>query len=274
MPESKKNVLREEEWNFQEMLKNCNAEEVRFCHWYEFGREALDYAWLAAHRRFTLGDLVVLYQHPDVLSEKFQFYTYYFSRFEEHFFEEGLRKGIWLKVPYFDLPPQVRTSIAELEKSRLSGLIDPRCLLDRGKVERIELLIPLNASFAHLCACFAAYLEVNFSKRFASDSSNDVFPKQGGEAPIRQWKADLRSLGALRLMRRLSINQATDETKVISGMPLYSNPSQWSVAKKRANKVIELFEADLLPAIELLATAPQGVTQLSYDSESGKLEYR
>jgi hypothetical protein len=52
--------------------------------------------------------------------------------------------------------------VAERVKSRLKILIDPRYNLNRGPVERVELVIPLNASRAHLYTCFAAFLEVDF----------------------------------------------------------------------------------------------------------------
>jgi hypothetical protein len=72
----------------------------------------------------------------------------------------------------------------------------------------------------------------------------------------------------------MSIEQAMVETKRVLQRPLYNNPPSWSAAKKWARQVMESFEADLLPARKLLSTAPKGVTQLSYDSGSGKLEYR
>lgn len=153
MPEPIKTPIRQEEWNFEELLKDAKLEEVRFCHRYEFGREALDYNWLEAHSKLSLGEVAVLFQHPNLLNGDFLFYTHYFSVFET---------GIWLKVPYFDLPEEFRGMVAQREKTRLSSLIDPRWDLDRGPVKRVELVIPLNASHTHLRTCFAAFLEVEF----------------------------------------------------------------------------------------------------------------
>jgi hypothetical protein len=89
IPEPTKTPLRQEEWNFEKLLKDAKLEEVRFCRKYEFGREALDYNWLEAHATLSVGESAVLFQHQ-ILSESLLFYTHYFSVFES---------GIWLKVP-------------------------------------------------------------------------------------------------------------------------------------------------------------------------------
>jgi hypothetical protein len=268
MPNPRKTLLREEEWNFEELLKRCNSEEVHFCYLYEFGREALDYDWLLAKRRLSVGDVAMFFKVPDALTDKFLFYTHYFD-------SDHLQEGIWLKVPYFDLPVQFRTMIAGLEKVRLSSLIDARCEANRGPFKVIELAIPLKASPAHITACFAAFLELNLpTTDTAKAQDDDMLPKQGGKALIRGWKTALRSLGAFRLLKGMSIKQAMVETKLVLQRPLYNNPPSWSSAKGWARQVIETFQADLLPTMKLLSTAPKGVTRLSYDPESGKLEYR
>jgi hypothetical protein len=265
IPEPSKTPLRQEEWNFEKLLKDAKLEEVRFCHKYEFGREALDYNWLVAHARLSVGESAVLMQHQ-ILNESFYFFTHYFSEF---------KTGIWMKVPYFDLPKKFRKIVAEREKRRLASLIDPRQNLDRGPVERVELVIPLDASRAHLCACFAAFLEVKFPKLGrAHGLRKGALPKEGAEAEIRQLKTDLRSLGAFRLCKCLSLKQAREQTKKLSEHPLYSSEPSWSAAKKRAAGVIERIQADLSPVIKLLSNAPKGVTGFFYDSGSGELEYR
>jgi hypothetical protein len=264
MPSPRKTPVGQKEWDFGELLKSAKLAEVRFCHRYEFGREALDYiSCLAAHSEFSLGEVAVLLEHLNI-SLKFSFYTYYFRAF---------KKGVWLKVPYFELPREFRAMVQESETARLSTLIDPLYKLDRGPVKDIDLVIPLNASRTILCECFAAYLEVHFPDlRPAQSLGNDALPKEGGEAEIRRLKTELRSLGALRLLRHFSINEAIRQTKRLSGQPLYSSPPSWSVAKKRADKLIKLLHADLSSLIRLLSSAPKNVTRLSYDS--GKLEYR
>jgi hypothetical protein len=268
MPNPRKTLLREEEWNFEELLKRCNSQEVHFCYLYEFGREALDYDWLLAKSKLSLGEVAMFHKAPNALTERFVFYTHYF-----HFGQ--LQEGIWLKVPYFDLPAQFRTMIASFEKERLSRLIDARWRANRGPFQVIKLAIPLRASHAYISACFAAFLEVNFpTPDIAKAQEDDLLPKQGGKALIRQWKTALRSLGAFRLLKGMSIEQAMVVTKRVLQRPLYNNPPSWSAAKKWARQVMESFEADLLPARKLLSAAPKGVTQLSIDSGSGKLEYR
>jgi hypothetical protein len=221
---------------------------------------------LAAHSEFSLGELAVLLERPGVPTENFAFYTYYSSAF---------KKGVWLKVPYFDLPREFRAMVGESEKTRLSNLIDPRYNLKRGPVKGVKLVIPLNASPTHLCDCFAAYLEVNFpGLRPAQGLTSDAFAKTGGEAEIRRLKTELRSLGAFRLLRHFSIKEAKRVTKSLSGQPLYSSLPSWSVAKKRADELIKLSQADLSSVITLLSSAPKNVTRLSYHSGSRKLEYR
>ena len=265
MPKPSKKRLRQEEWSFDDLLKAAKLEHVRFCHRYEFGREALDYDWLEAHSTRNLGECAMLFQHPDVLGENMVFYMHYFRMFES---------GIWLKVPYFNLPEEFRGILAEQEKIRLSSVIDPRSNLDRGPVDRVELVIPLNASHTYLCACFAAFLEVEFPKSGPTQSlKKEVFPKEGAEAEIRQLKTELRSLGAFRLLEHLSIKEATDLTKSTLGHPLYSSPPSWSVAKKRADRIIKSLRADLNSLIKVLSRAPKGVTGVSNISGSIELEY-
>ena len=108
MPEACEALPRQEEWNFEELLKSTKLAEVRFCYRYEFGREALDYSWLAAHSKLSLEEVAVLFEHPNVPTENFLFYRHYFS---------VLERGVWLKAPYFDLPGDFRAMVAEWEKT-------------------------------------------------------------------------------------------------------------------------------------------------------------
>jgi hypothetical protein len=78
MPNPRKSLLREEEWNFEELLKRCNSQEVHFCYLYEFGREALDYDWLLAKCTLSLGEVAMFHKAPNALTERFAFYTHYF----------------------------------------------------------------------------------------------------------------------------------------------------------------------------------------------------
>ena len=114
----------------------------------------------------------MFFKTPNALTEKFIFYTHYF-----HF--DQLQEGVWLRVPYFDLPAQFRTMIAGHEKNRLSRLVDARCKANRGPFQVIELAIPLRASHAYISACFAAFLEVNFpTPDIAKAQEDDLLPRR------------------------------------------------------------------------------------------------
>ncbi len=60
----------------------------------------------------------------------------------------------------------------------------------------------------------------------------------GASSAERQAQADLKALGALRILRVVPANRARDETRKITGEKdgLFSDPPAWSKAKKRAEK--------------------------------------
>lgn len=255
----------EKEWNFDKLLKSDSETEVHFCFLYEFGREVVNYEWLAVHKNLSLGQFAIMLQNQDVLSQNFWFYAINLFTLED---------PNWLKVPYFTLSPESRAAVSKSHKIFLSSLIDARCDVDRGLFERVELAIPLESSKAYLLECFEAFLDLHFPKIKNPDvSAKAHHRKQGGGSPIRYWRSQLRYLGALRLRRQLSIEEAKRESKRVLGRPLYSNASGWSEAKRKANKMIGRFKADLDSTMALLSAAPKGVTQLTWNSGQEKLTY-
>jgi hypothetical protein len=257
------NELHPEHWNFDELLKKASEYEVSICRLYEFGREVCDQEWLKKNSRLSLGKVAITLEHPELLTDFFWFCIRNYAGFSD----DG-----WFKVPFFRLPDDFRDAITTEHARHLSDLIDARSPLDRGPTMHLE--VPIGISTALLCECFEAFRELNFPKgNVKTDTYNRFGKTEGAKAPIRQMKTDLRCLGALRLLRRMTVENAKAETKKILGAPLYSNPSDWSRAKKRAEHRIKCFEADLRPIKELLETAPKNVTYVSREYKSSKVEY-
>jgi hypothetical protein len=62
------------------------------------------------------------------------------------------------------------------------------------------------------------------------------------------------------------------ETKSVLGTPLFSNPSHWSVAKRKAAGIIALFKKEILPVKELLSKAPKNITSARYVSGAWQID--
>jgi hypothetical protein len=256
--------LDEEDWNIEALLKKANEHEVRICHLYEFGREVCDLEWLKENSRLSLGKVAITLEHPEFLNDFFWFCLINYA---------GLSDDGWFKVPFFRLPSDFREEITRAHARHLSNQIDGRLPLDRGPTMHLE--VPIGMSTAQFHECFESYRELNIPKgmNVKTEIYRNFGRTKGARAPIRQMKTDLRSLGALRLLRRMTVENAKAETKKILETPLYSNPSDWSRAKKRAEKRIKAFEADIRPIKELLEIAPKNITYVSREYSSGKVKY-
>jgi hypothetical protein len=64
-----------------------------------------------------------------------------------------------------------------------------------------------------------------------------------GRSERRRYEADLKALGAYRLLECMSASAAIKYSRKVAGVPLYSTESDWFTAKKRAAKIIEQIES-------------------------------
>jgi hypothetical protein len=259
-------ALTNEDWTFDSLLKSAPVTTIRICRLYEYAREVA--AW--TENPISLGQLVMLVTCPQLFSALYGFCV-------------NKPSPDWLRVPYFRLSSRIRGDLLSLYNSHLAGLLDPTHPLqimpflpvgsgppfaaDEGRSQQLRLDIPLIGSNQFRRECFDALLR----RRFGSQQEEGA--GEGGQAEIRLLKNHLRYLGALRLLRHMSVREAARHTTGVLGRSLYAHPSDWSRAKGEAAKIIKSFEDELRPIKELFAQAPEDITWAHYDPATGKFEY-
>jgi hypothetical protein len=123
----------------------------------------------------------------------------------------------------------------------LAGIIDPEWAYWDTPASLILLRIPENCTHEELRNCFAAYLKTNFPQQ----------AKRGGQSrPVSKWRADLKALGAYRLLKVMTADEAGNYTQDLCGKALYENESQWSTARTRTERLILEYEKDANEVIE------------------------
>jgi hypothetical protein len=126
---------------------------------------------------------------------------------------------------------------AKWKNESLAAIIDPRMAIWDTPRTRIELSIPKVSSHEELRLFFDAYLREHFP-----DQRKRKPLSIGGGTPARQMEANLKFLGAWRLLGRMTALEAADYTQQqLGGCPLYGEDSKWSKAKTRADRVIGEF---------------------------------
>lgn len=98
-----------------------------------------------------------------------------------------------------------------------------------GASSRIILYIDWNAPDDTLRRAFARWLKTH---RPFPDKS------QRGKSLSKRRFADLRALGAYRLLKTMSVLEAMDFSMAKRGSPLYAKPADWSTAKRRVRQVL------------------------------------
>jgi hypothetical protein len=257
-------TLKNEDWMFDCLLESASERTVRIARLYECAREVT--VW--PENSISLGQHIMLLTHPELITPLLGFCI--------------TRPGgshDWLRVPFFKLPSAIRDQLDKLYDSHLSALVDPSQplhdmpFLPAGpgppygtSNQKVQLHIPLVGGDQFRRECFDAFLRQRFPQE-------EQPPGEGARAEIRLLKADLRYLGALRLLRCMTTREAIQHTARTLGQPLYANPSDWSRAKGKAGKIIKCFEDELRPIKELFAQAPNNITCAHYDPAKGKLQY-
>ena len=79
------------------------------------------------------------------------------------------------------------------------------------------------------------------------EAMRDKHPEFAPQDTRDELRAQLKKLGALRLLRQMTWEQAADFTQTVLRQPLYSEQPAWSRAESEAKKELEGFEARLFP---------------------------
>ena len=251
---------------FDSLLEAAPLSTIRIARLYEYAREVTD--WL--ENTISLGQLIMLLSRPELITPLFGFCIT----------KPGCSRD-WLRKPFFKLSSAVRDELHTLYDSHLSALIDPGHPLHDmpfvpvgqgppfdASTQEVKLHLPRVGSNSFRRECFDAFLR----QRFGADENQSI-RAEGGQAEIRLLKADLRYLGALRLLSHMNVREAIRYSRGELGVPLYAHPSRWSSAKGAATRIVESFQNELRPIKELFAQAPKDITWASYHPTKGKLEY-
>jgi hypothetical protein len=132
---------------------------------------------------------------------------------------------------------------AEFDPERVLELLDD--FSDPRPYQNIQIRWPPNLIRARALTMLA-----EIRKQFSSGPGAGA--KRGGGARVRQAKAALKNLGALKLRCVLSAPHAIRYTEQILGRPLFAAESQWSRARQAALATLRPYHAE---AAMLLAAA-------------------
>ena len=79
-----------------------------------------------------------------------------------------------------------------------------------------------------------------FAKWLDFNSPHDIKPieKRGRGSGIKSLKAELKALGAYRLLKKMNWKDAADHTQNIIGKSLYGDQSEWIKARKKVKNII------------------------------------
>lgn len=140
------------------------------------------------------------------------------------------KKELSRRVGQLGIQPRISEWNLNKNTEALAAIIDPELVYCETLRETVVLSLPRDLTHEELRKCFAAYLKVRFP---FSDPNRDA-PKR----PLAKWKADLKSLGAYRLLKQMTAVEAMSYESTL----LYTTEADWSEAKTRARKVIKEYE--------------------------------
>jgi len=158
----------------------------------------------------------------------------------KHWPELPLRAAIKYPYPQTAQQTDVNKPFKKLADEILAAVIDPGTNYSQTPRKVIELAIPEMCSHEQLRACFAAHLRLYFptqGKRGKGPRNAGI----GAGAPIRKIKQELKALGAYRLLRKMTANEASAYTEKLLSKPLFESEKSWSEAKGRAKRRIEFY---------------------------------
>jgi hypothetical protein len=231
--------LERTEWDFAWVKTLDDYGFIKCCHDYEFARELPDdvkEAIMACRASAKSTDFEGLLEHSWQMGRIGPLRNFYpFPEWPDFPIGSIDRKILSDRIQQLGY----RQPYREWSGEALAAIIDPRRAIWDTPRRHIELSIPEASSHEELRLFFDAYLREHFPNQSKRKS-----PDIGGGARVRQMKANLKSLGAWRLLDRgWTANAATKYTEAQLGKALYSNESKWSTAKCKAGRVISEFRS-------------------------------
>jgi hypothetical protein len=239
------------------MFKDCPDSELEPCHTYELGRESAEARTSCANLRSEIGDVEQSFDsYRKILCYRFGFYMEPLSPF----------------MLYPEWPEQPYLSIGEPERKRRIECLDPieretEGIQDifpgtwwgdnpasrQGVLEQIAkelarsgwpMLVNPNVSDVVFRIDWRNYSDREilqsmgaWLKKYRPDKHRQrTHQKTGSGSRIKQLRADLKALGALRLLKIYRWDEIPEEEMV-----LYKSPSGWDEARNRAEKLINSF---------------------------------
>lgn len=260
----KKERISEAEWNFDWLEDSRITPAECFACWeWEFRRELAKLAKVAARIEATRAGLLKtesgLYDQPSPLPSlwvEFSGLIFCPSWPEKPYQEatncekEAIQHAALENIPFQPLPFQV--CVQSLQAEGLRNLYgEPSGSFGSAVIERKDedgKAYTTVAAFeldwrrrdSEIVEDFKRWLS---QARESKTKAETVFPQKGAGASVRQFKADIKALGALRLRKILSWTEAVAHASIArSGKDLYSSEAHWSEAVKRARERIEFLK--------------------------------
>jgi len=214
--------LPDHDWDFHE----CPPEELYPCLLYEYARESEPFkTWFAQSPSQT-----------SVMLGTWDAVPYSLRRDAAEFPSK----------PWLDIPPNRRASVIE-SNYRMGETTFERAVVmvehpvepDTG-FERLMVEIHWNWPDSKILEDFKDFLRRN---RPRPESVNYGGAKFFGRGKTPDFRASLKKLGALRLLRLMTASEAENYSQEHAGESLYQNESDWSEAKKSAIEFVNNFNS-------------------------------
>jgi hypothetical protein len=222
------------EWDFRWAKDLDQYAIIKCCHDYEFARELPD----------VIKEKIVSWRKDAVSTD--------FTGLLDHSWRIG-RIGVirnfypfpeWPDSPIRSIDQKVLSARVEQlgyplpykgwKDEALAAKIDPKMTHWYEPRAAIELSIPEAHNQEELLLFFGAYMRVHFPDQCGRNDS---------VRPVGRMKGNLRRLGALRLLKVMKAEEASEYTRKLldDKTQLYATDSKWSRAKSEAAKVINEF---------------------------------
>lgn len=166
--------------------------------------------------------------------------------------KERRRRSDWAAPYYFDLSQTVQFNADEWDKAGRFEI--PMESITQGRYRKA--VEEINSSESHRYQVAAFFIDWGKSpsklkKQFADwvtgrrPPNIDTIEERGGGSGLKSLRADLKALGAYRLLKKMNWNEASDYTENKFRVHFYDNQSAWIRAKKEAENEIKLLSSKI-----------------------------